>query len=178
MIGNLVEETIDLMSRGLSEQAIVPAAFAVGETVHKTGETYVRFVKRNFEIIAFMGLPRASPLPLKISYQAKRLIPQLNVNADAAEITAFLVGETAKSGKMSAAFAFTAGSEFEVKQDKLLVPASIVFGVLGSVIFAPENRDERIGEKYWLNVGDFRMFVSEFWGRRDLVERIIRFYRD
>ena len=177
-IGNLVEEAIDLMNVGLVEQAIAPAAAAIGETARIVGEPGERFVKSNWDLIAFMGLPRALPLSLNISFQAKRIVPQLNANADAREITAFLISETSKIGRLPNNFSFADGGEFEIKANKICLPAGLIFGLLGSVIFAPENKNESIGDQYWMNVGDFKMFISELWGRRDLAERIMKFYAE
>ena len=85
--------------------------------------------------------------------------------------------ETLRFGRMPAEFAFNSTGRFEVKNGKmLLLPPGLVNGLLGSVIFHPVNRDEIIGEKYWMNISDFKMFISELWGRNDLAERIMKFY--
>jgi hypothetical protein len=29
---------------------------------------------------------------------------------------------------------------------------------------------------YWISISDFKMFISELFGRQDLAERIMKFY--
>ncbi len=38
-------------------------------------------------------------------------------------------------------------------------------------------KDEIISDNYWFNISSFKMFVSEFWGRIGLAERIVKFHR-
>ena len=174
-VGDLVRESIDYMNSGLAQYAIVPAASAIDETAKDVGGSE-KFIKENWDLIAFMGLPRALPLPMNISFGAKRIIPQLGGNADAREITAFAIGETMKIGNLPNVFSFTPNGEFDLKDNKLLLPESLIFGLLGSVILHPENKTQEIGDQYWMNISDFKMFISELWGRRDLAERIRKFY--
>jgi hypothetical protein len=84
--------------------------------------------------------------------------------------------ETLRTGTLPAEFAFNPVSKFEVATGTMLLPRGLVNGLLGSVIFNEVNKNETIGEKYWMNISDFKMFISELWGRADLAERIRRFY--
>ena len=65
----------------------------------------------------------------------------------------------------------------EIEKDKLMLPKSLLFALLGSVVFNPVNKDETVADRYWLNIWDFKMFISELWGRMDLAERVIKHYR-
>jgi hypothetical protein len=73
---------------------------------------------------------------------------------------------------------FAAGSTgtFEVHDGRLWMPSGLVRGLLGSVIFNQVNQGETIAEDCWISISDFRMFVSELFGRQDLAERIMKFY--
>ena len=174
-VGELVQEAIDFMNSGLAQYAIIPTVAAIAETAKSVGGCD-EFIRENWDLIAFMGLPRALPLPLKISFGAKRIFPQLNINADAQTIILFLIRETLAKGKMPDEFAFHSNGEFEIKDNKIFLPESLISGLLGVIIVHPENKNEQIGEKYWMNISDFKMFISELWGRRDLAERIMKFY--
>ncbi len=182
-IGELVQESIDFMNSGNYGRAVLPCALAIDETVKKvlgkeavSEDDFKRFLKQNWELIAFMGMSRALPLPLNLPFELKRIVPQFNIHHGAEEIILLVLRQTMRFGKMSAEFDFNSGGTFEIKQGKLLLPSGLVNGLLGSVIFNEVNKDESIGEKYWMSISDFKMFISELWGRQDLAERIRKFY--
>lgn len=177
-VGALVQEAVDFMNAGSYEAAFVPTCAAINETAKKTfdAENYQRFIRENWQLISFMGLPRALPLPLNIPFALKRIVPSFNSHHGAKEIIFHLVQQTLATGKMPSSFAFASTDIFEIKKNKLLIPLSLLGGLLGVVIVQSVNRDEIIDEKYWMNIADFKMFISELWGRIDLAERIMRFY--
>lgn len=178
-VGELVQEAIDFMNAGLYEAAFVPTCAAIGETARKSfdgAENYQRFVRENWQLISFMGLPRALPLPLNIPFALKRIVPSFNSHHGAKEIIFHLMQQTLATGKMPAQFAFAATDVFEIKRNRLLIPLSLLGGLLGVVIVQPINKNEIIDDKYWMNIADFKMFISELWGRIDLAERIMKFY--
>lgn len=182
-IGQLVQETVDCMNSGFKTRAVTPASRAISQTLGKTlgkatasADDYKRFLKANWRLITFMGMPRALPLPLNVPFGLKRIVPSFNVHHGAEEIVALIVSETLKNGRLPAQFAFNSTGQFKIDGAKLLLPPGLVNGLLGTVIFNPVNRDEKIGEKYWMSISDFKMFISELWGRADLAERIMKFY--
>jgi hypothetical protein len=182
-VGEYVQQAVDFMNSGAFLRAVAPTAQAIEATMRKSlarenlsEDDYKRFLKQNWQLITFMGMPRALPLPLNIPFGLKRIYPAFNVHHGAEEIVSLIVRETLKTGRMPAQFAFNSTGQFEIKAGKLLLPPGLVNGLLGGVIFHPANADESIGEKYWMNVSDFKMFISELWGRRDLAERIMKFY--
>jgi hypothetical protein len=182
-VGEYVQEAVDFMNSGFALRAVAPTAHAIEATLRKSlgkeslsEADYQRFLKENWQLIVFMGMPRAFPLPLNIPFGLKRIYPSFNVLHGAEEIVLLVVGETLKFGRIPAAFDFNSAGRFEIKDGKLFLPPGLVNGLLGSVIFHPVNTGETIGEKYWMNISDFKMFISELWGRADLAERIMKFY--
>ncbi len=185
MIGQTVQEAIDLMNSGSNVKAMLPTSAAIDLTVRRLAGSDAfsalnceRFIRDNWDLIAFMGMPRALPLAMDFPFKLKRIMPSFNVHHGAQEIISFAVTETLKHGLMPVQFAFNSAGRFEIKDKKLLFPNGIVCGLLGSVIFNPVNKDETIGDQYWISISDFKMFVSELFGRNDLAERIMKFYRD
>ena len=94
-VGESVQEAIELTNQGFYERAYPPAANAIVGTIAKaisgdgTSELAIqRFVKEHFQLITFMGMPRALPLPLSIPFAIKRIMPQFNVHYGAEEIVA------------------------------------------------------------------------------------------
>ncbi|MBS1793605.1 MAG: hypothetical protein JSS81_07115 [Acidobacteria bacterium] len=182
-VGQLVQEAVDFTNSGAALRAILPAAQAIAATIRReTGkeslaeDDFKRFVKQNFALITFMGMPRALPLPMNIPFGLKRIVPSFNVHHGAEEIVLLVVSETLRTNRPPAAFDFNTAGRFEIVKDKLLLPPGLVNGLLGSVIFHPANRAETIGDKYWMSISDFKMFISELWGRRALADRIMKFY--
>jgi hypothetical protein len=182
-VGQLVQETIDCMNSGFAARAVTPAARAIEATLGKSlakenlsADDYKRFLKENWRLITFMGMPRALPLPLNVPFGLKRILPSFNVHQGAEEIVSLILRETLTTGKMPDHFAFNSSGQFEIKDSRLLLPPGLVNGLLGGVIFHPVNAGETIGEKYWMTISDFKMFISELWGRHDLAERIMKFY--
>jgi hypothetical protein len=182
-VGETIQEAIDLMNSGSYEFAFMPTSRAVEETVRRStqsdtvSETAIdRFIKENFQLIAFMGMPRALPLPMNVPFGLKRIVPRFNIHHGAAEILSLAINDTLKFKLFPAQFGFNSAGSFEIKKGKLLLPAGTVCGLLGSVIFNPVNTDENIGDRYWIAISDFKMFVSELFGRKDLADRIIKFY--
>lgn len=181
-VGELIQETIEAVESGALDAAWAIASGAAAESLRKAAETadltngdYQNFVKRHWRLLAFMGLPRALPLPLAVEFGLSRVVHGFNLKT-AEETVTHLVRQSAAGGRTPAQFKFHHGSQFETRGQQILVPASLIGGLVGVVIFQPVNRDQRVPDKYWINVSDFKMFVSEFWGRIDLAERIVDFY--
>jgi hypothetical protein len=181
--GALVQDAIELTNQGSFERAYFSASGAVAATVSKITGTegvseigILRFIKENFPLISFMGMPRAMPIPLSLPFQIKKVMPQFNVHFGPEEITAMVVTETLKLGMLPDTFGAGSGGEFEVRDGRLWLPSGLVCGLLGSVIFNPVNAGETIAEECWISISDFKMFVSELFGRQDLAARIMKFY--
>lgn len=182
-IGEHIQEAIDFTDRGLFSLAFVSACAAVSETLKKANEKDVlseddfrRFIKENWELISFMCLPRAFPLPLNVPFGVKRIEPKFNVHHGADEIVLLIINKTLALGRFPDEFVFHADAGFEIKESKLYIPHTLVGGLLGLAVVHPVNKDETIADKYWINISDFKMFVSELWGRIDLAVRIRKFY--
>ena len=182
-VGEFVQEAIDLMNSGAYERAVPPTASAIDLTVQKINgkDSFSeldcgRFLKENWELITFMGMPRALPLAMSIPFAFKKIVPSFNSHHGALEIVSLLVTDTLKQRQMPPEFAFNSTGKFEIRNGRLLLPSGLVCGLLGSAIFHPSNKDEGIGDDYWISVSDFKMFVSELFGRDDLAARIMKFY--
>jgi hypothetical protein len=115
---------------------------------------------------------------MNIPFGLKRIIPTFNSLHGAPEIISLVVNRTLQLEMMPAEFGFNSAGEFEIKDDKMLLPIGLICGLLGSVIFHPSNADETIGDQYWISISDFKWFVSELFGRQDLADRIMKFYLD
>ena len=183
-VGELMRKTIEAMENGATGQAFALVCAALAETLQKSLETedlsggdYQNFIKRHWRLLCFMGLPQALPMSLAVEYNLSKIVHGFHLRS-AEELILHLIKQTALAGKLPSQFRFHSGGAFEVINNQILVPETLVGGLVGIVIFQPVNKDESVPDKYWLNVSDFKMFISEFWGRIDLAERVMSFYLD
>lgn len=181
-VSSLVQETVDFTDRGLFEIAFVYVCAAVAETVKKVFEKenlneldYKRFLEENHKLISFMGVPNVLP-EIENSACLPNSVPSLRTSYPVADFLFQVVHQTAVSGKLPASFVFNSNISSETNAGKILLPANLIWGLLASVIFHPVNKDEKIPDKYWFSLADFKMFISELWGRRDLAEKVMKFY--
>lgn len=181
-VGELMREAIEAMENGATEAAFAATCAAVAETLKKSlgtedlsGGDYQKFIKQHWRLLCFMGLPHALPMPLAVEFNLTKLVHGFTLRG-AEDLILHVVRQTALTGKLPPQFKFHSGSTFEVGSNQILVPASLVGGLVGIVIFQPANKGESVPDKYWLNISDFKMFISEFWGRIDLAERVMSFY--
>lgn len=184
-VGENVKEAIDFVNSGLYQNAFYPTVSALEITIRKfagkeklSEDDFKLFIRQNWSLITFMGMPRALPLPMNIPFGLKRLVPQFNVHHGAEEIVLLVILQTLKFGRLPDVFAVNSLGIFEIRENKLYLPIGLINGLLGSIIFNPANKDEKIGENYWISIADFKMFISELWGRADLAARIMKFYRE
>lgn len=181
-IGELIQEAIEALESGATDSAFAAACAAVEATLKKSLETdhlsngdYQTFIKQHWRLLLFTGLPRALPMPLEVDFKLKTTVHGFNISG-AEQLVLHLVGQTAAMGRLPAQFKFHTGSVFEVRGNQISIPASLIGSLVGIVILQPVNKGETVPEHYWINISDFKMFVSEFWGRIDLAERIMNFY--
>jgi hypothetical protein len=182
-IGQLVEETINLSDRGLPEFAFLTACEALNQTaleVYQDEElaepAFQRFIRENWRLISFMGIPRSDAIPPSLPFGLRRVVPSLNMPNLMQEIVIYAVRHTLSTKRMPLEVGFAKFGGVVVEDEKLLFPKSLLFAILGSVIFNPVNKGEKVPDIYWINIWDFKMFTSELWGRMDLAVRIMDLY--
>lgn len=181
-VGESVLETIEAMEVGTLETAFAAACAAVETTLKKSLATenlsngdYHNFIKQNWRLLIFMGLPQALPMPLKVEFGLTKLVHGINLKS-AEETVLYMIRQTAQMGRLPIHFKFHHGGAFELENDKIAVPATLIGGLVGIVILNPANVGESVPDRYWMNISDFKMFISELWGRMDLGIRIMNFY--
>ncbi|MCO6511177.1 MAG: hypothetical protein J5I65_10345 [Aridibacter famidurans] len=184
-VGTLVKEAADLNEGGLSSQAFLRACDALRLTIAKaSGSDDPRLpelrnvIDEHWELIRFMSFPGIdSPyVDLPVVIREISLNPRRKYTSK--EIVLHLVSQTLRLRQVPEGFGFTSSIHFEMKGDVLLTPVTLISGLLAFSVVHPVNASEEIPDKYWISISDFKMFISEFWGRMDLAVRIRRFYVD
>jgi hypothetical protein len=182
-IGELVQQSIDLAEKGLFELAFAPTCKALRDTAQRSFDDghiatadLQAYIRQHWKLINFVGIPRGSTLPADLPFRLRRAVPSFNVPDVFQEIVIFAIRQTLATSRLPIEIGFNKIGGIEVKGDKLLFSSVLIFGLLESVIFDPINKDEKIPDRYWVNIWDFKMFVSELWGREDLAERVMNLY--
>jgi hypothetical protein len=182
-IGNQIEKTIELGDRGLFELAFVSACEAVSLTAEKLygdseiGEPpFQRFMRDNWRIISLLAITRDLQIPADIPLKVRQSVPGNLMGNSAEQLVIYAVRQTLAMKRMPISLGFLKRGSVKVEGEKLLLPKSLIFAMLTSVIINPINKNESVEDKYWLNMWDFKMFISELWGREDLLKRVIDLY--
>jgi hypothetical protein len=181
--GQLVEEAINLSDRGIPEYAFFTACEALRQTAQLVYEgepqpepEFQKFIRDNWKLISFMGIPRTDVIPSNLPFGLRRAIPSLNTPNLAQEIIIYAVRHTLSTKRLPLEIGFSKFGGIMVENDQLLFPKSLLFAILSSVILNPVNKNEKCSENYWISIWDFKMFISELWGRMDLAERVMKLY--
>lgn len=182
-ISETIQESIDLMERGLYEKAFTKAALVCRETIKKdlekdelTLSDYKNFVDEHWGLISFMCFPHSKSPYLDLQFVIKEISMNPRRNYTLKEIVVYLLTYALKYKKLPPDMTFFAGNNFEKNNNRLFIPGTFVSGLLGLMVVHPVNKNEEIPDKYWINISDFKMFVSELWGRIDIAERVRKFY--
>lgn len=181
-IGEFVEETIVVCDRGLPDFAFYNACEALQQTaelVYKDENlaepAFQKFIRENWRLIAFMGIGNAE-FPENLPFTVRRAVPSLNTPLLVQEILIYSVRHNLATHQMPLGVGFTQTGQVRVENDKLLFSKAMLFAILGAVILNPINKNEKVSDKYWISIWDFKMFISELWGRMDLAERVMNLY--
>jgi hypothetical protein len=182
-IGETVQESIDLMERGLYNKAFAIACLACRETIKKqSGKDdlilfdYKSFVDEHWDLLVFMSFPQIKSPFLDVQFVIKDISMNPRRDYTIKEIVVYLLTYALRQKRMPPDITFFSGRTFEKNNDRLFIPGTLVSGILGLIIVHPVNKKEQIPDKYWINISDFKMFISELWGRIDLAERVRKFY--
>jgi hypothetical protein len=180
-IGKLVAETIEFSASTVSTRAFTGACHAFCETAKKRYEQdqishslVLKFVKENWWLIDFIGLPDEMPVSDEVILLSKKKIFKEGTTFQIEEIIAYLIMQNTTTKGLPFGMEFAAVHDMRIEDDKVLIPKKLISGILGVVVFHPINKDETIDESYWMSFRGFKMFISELWGREDLVARLKR----
>ncbi len=181
--GELIQESIDLIERGLYDKAFATACTTCQQTIKKdSGKDdlilvdFKGFIDEHWDLLVFMCFPDSKTPYLDVQFVIKEISLNPRRSYTIKEVTVYLITYVLKTGKLPPDITFFAGNNFEKNNQRLFIPSTLVSGLIALLIVHPSNKDEEIPDKYWINILDFKMFVSELWGRIDLAKRVRKFY--
>lgn len=172
-IAKQISEAIDHVVAGDVEGAFVDACIALDATATKEyGEEgrgpYKQFIRENLELITratFGHTGITGALRIEFSH------PRIKADADGLCGIEDILYHAVRCGllhstKLPDNIGFGPSGVLQVSRDgKLLLPQSIIDGLILAVVASPVNADERVPVGYAMNGRD----LNELWGERDVV---------
>lgn len=184
-VGQRVQESIDHMTQGKIALALTPACIALDITsqrhagAKRSGRAlFKRFVQEYLWLITYVGFPGLMASTVRVPFSHTDVKPDAAGTVGIEDIIyhvirCSLIHADERSSKVVWNKAIALGLD---QKGNLVLNQGLVWGLLSAVVFAPVNKSESIPEPYWLQVGQFTMFISELWGRVDLAKRIVKFH--
>lgn len=181
-IGDRIKEAIDYMNKGQIEHALTPTCIALDLTAKKVANKnisaksdYKNFVSSYMWLITYMGLPSVMANSVKVKF----LHPDIKSDAGGCcgiedvvyhTIRCGLIHSTGLDSKIQWSEEVILGTDVS---GNLTISNKFIWGLIGAIVFCPENHDESIDETYWISIDNFKFFIQEVWGRVDLAKRVI-----
>lgn len=184
-VGERVQEAIDRMGEGKITQALTPACIALDVTsqrhagAKRSGRAlFKRFVREHLWLITYVGFPGLMASTVRVPFSHPDVQPDAAGTVGIEDIIyhvvrCSLIHSDEKASKIVWNRAIALGHD---QQGNLVLNQGLVWGLVSAVVFAPVNKGESIADSYWLQVGQFTMFISELWGRIDLAKRFVKFH--
>lgn len=184
-VGRRIQEAIDHMDKGEIALALTPACIALDITSQRYAgakrsgrKIYKKFIKDHLWLITYMGFPGLMATTVRVPFNHP------DVTLDAAGtvgiedviyhvIRCTLVHSDDKASKIVWNKAIALGMD---QNGNLVLSESLVWGLVGVVVFSPVNKSETVPDTYWLKIADFKMFISELWGRIDIAKRVVKIH--
>jgi hypothetical protein len=175
------------MNKGEIGLALTAACIALDVTSQRhasvsrsSKKIYKQFVKDNLWLITYIGFPGLMASTVRVPFVHPDIKPDASGTVGLEEIIyhvirCSLVHSDEKAAKIVWNKAIALGLD---QNGNLVLSESLLWGLLGAVILSPVNNKEALPTQYWFSIADFKMFVSELWGRIDIAKRVVKYYTD
>jgi hypothetical protein len=176
-IGKRVAETVEKMAQNDAEGALLPISAAVDATATKHfnrrgRKSYKDFIYENLGLITKVGLgPSVMNINLKYDH------PDLETGPDGLctiqDVLYHVVRcGLAHSAELPSTLKFVDEYKFKVENNLLVLPASLIYGLIAAVVVCPENTDQTIPDNFGLNVRGFQITLNDLWGKKTELENL------
>lgn len=184
-VGRRVQEAIDHMGKGEIALALTPACIALDITSQRyAGVTqsarahFKKFVQDHLWLITYVGFPGLMTSTARVPFKHPNVKPDAAGTVGIEDIIYHVIRcSLVHSDEQGAKIVWNKVIALGMDQKgNLVLSESLVWGLLAAVVLSPLNQSEQIPDTYWLSIADFKMFVSEWWGRLDNAKRIVKMY--
>lgn len=173
-IANRVADSVDAFVAGNVEQALINVSIAIDATAQRqfgghgnTGHKYKDFLHANMDIITKVGFG-VPILNLNLAYDHPDLKKEANGCCTFQSILYHVVRcGLLHAGTIPQTLIFQEERLIEANGGgKLVLPTSIVYGLLTSVVVAPTNAKEKSPRPVFLNLPCLRIPIEMAWGKK------------
>ena len=170
------------MNKGQIEHALTPTCIALDLTAKKVAgkdrsakSDYKNFVSSYMWLITYMGLPNVMANAVKVTFSHPDIKNDTSGCCGIEDIVYHvmrcgLLHSTGLDSKIQWSEDVILGTD---ASGNLTISNKFIWGLIGSIVFCPENKSESIDETYWISIDNFKFFIQEVWGRVDLAKRVI-----
>jgi len=171
-IGNRIDDAVNKVYAGDNEGALFSVCSAIEATAKKEygaggRSNYKKFIHDNLELITGIAFDGKSISTLCLGYSH----PELKHSKDGAYPFQDIVYHAIRCGfyhdaKMPEDIEFTSGGVISVMKGRLLLPQSLIYGLVVAIVVSPKNENETASENCMISFGDFSIPFTKLWGRR------------
>ena len=180
-IGKRVFEAVEKVQDGDPEGALIPVSIAIDATSRKQygnrgrrdkkGKSrYKQFIHEYFPVITRVAFGGSAIGQLRVKYYH----PEIKNEQDpdgfcSAEAIFYCVIRCGllHEACLPASLKFEEGNSITVQDGLLVLPASLIVGLVMAVVVCPANADESLPSECSLNIGGSDYPLSNFWGKKD-----------
>ena len=177
-IGKRIAEAVEKMAQNDPEGALLPLSSAVDATATKLfsrrgRKSYKDFIHQNLALITKVGFG-----PSVLNINVKYSHPDLETDQAGLCTIQDVLYHVVRCGLAHAAelpptLRFVDESRFEIDNDVLSLPGSLVYGLLAAVVVCPANTDQAIADNYGLDVRGFQVPLNRLWGKKTELESLL-----
>ena len=176
-IGKRVAEAVDKMAQNDAEGALLPISSAVDATATKHfncrgRKSYKDFIYENLGLITKVGLG-SSIMNINLKYDHPNLKTGPNGLSTIQDILYHVVRcGLDHSAELPSTLKFVDENKLQVENDLLVLPASLIYGLIVAVVVCPENTDQTIPDNYRLNLRGVQIKLNDLWGKKTKLENL------
>lgn len=180
-IGDRVKEAIDYMEKNQLEHALTATCIALDITAQEISgkeksarSDFKKFLSDYLWIIQYMGIPGIMGQSIKIGFSHPNIKPDINGNCRIEDIVYHVIrcklihstGLDSKIRWQNNSFGIDASGN-------LILPNKFIWGLIGAIVFCPQNKNAVINKNYWIGIDEFKFQIQDIWGRLDIAANII-----
>ena len=172
-IAKRVSEAIEKMDKNDPEGALFAICAAIESAAvkqfNKRGkESYKTFIHQNLDIITDIAFGGKKILNINLKYDH----PEVKKNEDGLCSIQDIFYHVVRCGLYHEAgiptnLIFAQEIVIKVEDNKLILPSSLIYGLLVAVIISPVNKNEKTSRDEILNLHNFPIPINHLWGRYD-----------
>lgn len=174
-IAKRVAEAFGKMVQNDPEGALLPISSAVDATATKYygrrgRKSYKDFIHENLALITKVGFGPMI-LNINIKYSHPDLETDHNGLCSIQDILYHVVRcGLAHSAELPSTLKFVNDNSIYNEGDTLVLPASLIYGLIAAVVVCPNNSNQSMPEKYGLELNGIQFIFNNWWGKKEELE--------